>query len=50
MAMSHPFYARLNELLGEHEFDDFAETQCAAFYADRWVGPACPQPSTSGCS
>jgi transposase len=30
---SHPFYARLNQLLSEHRFDDFAEAQCAAFYA-----------------
>ena len=33
-AASHPFYARLNQLLREHSFDDFAETQCAVFYAD----------------
>lgn len=33
-AASHPFYARLNLLLREHGFDDFAEAQCAAFYAD----------------
>jgi hypothetical protein len=26
---SHPFYARLNQLLREHGFDDFAEAQCA---------------------
>jgi len=30
---SHPFYARLNQLLRDHGFDDFAEAQCAAFYA-----------------
>ena len=33
-AASHPFYARLNQRLREHGFDDFAETQCAEFYAD----------------
>jgi transposase len=33
-AASHPFYARLNQLLRERGFDDFAEAQCAAFYAD----------------
>lgn len=33
-AASHPFYARLNQLLREQGFDDFAETQCADFYAD----------------
>jgi len=36
-AASHPFYARLNQLLREHGFDDFAEAQCAGFYA-RTVG------------
>ena len=33
-AASHPFYARLNQLLREQGFDDFAESQCAEFYAD----------------
>ncbi len=32
---SHPFYARLNQLLREHGFDDFAEAQCTPFYAER---------------
>ncbi len=32
-AASHPFYARLNQLLRDRRFDDFAETRCAAFYA-----------------
>jgi transposase len=32
-AASHPFYARLNQLLRDGHFDDFAETRCAAFYA-----------------
>ena len=31
---SHPFYARLNQLLAEHGFDDFAEAQCRPFYAE----------------
>ena len=30
---SHPFYARLNQLLHDRGFDDFAETQCQSFYA-----------------
>jgi transposase len=30
---SHPFYARLNQLLHDGGFDDFAEARCAAFYA-----------------
>jgi hypothetical protein len=29
-AASHPFYRRLNHLLREHGFDEFAEAQCAA--------------------
>jgi integrase len=33
-AASHPFYWRLNQLLREHGFDDFAEAQCATFYAE----------------
>ena len=49
-AASHPFYARLNQLLREHGFDDFAEAQCAAFYADD-DGPARSgaRASISGC-
>ncbi len=30
---SHPFYARLNQLLRDRGFDDFAEARCAPFYA-----------------
>jgi transposase len=37
---SHPFYARLNHLLRERGFDDFAEAQCAAFYADTMGRPS----------
>ena len=33
-AASHPFYTRLNQLLHQHGFDDFAEAQCALFYAE----------------
>ena len=32
-AASHPFYARLNQVLREARFDDFAEALCARFYA-----------------
>jgi transposase len=32
-AASHPFYARLNQILREAHFDDFAEAECARFYA-----------------
>jgi transposase len=30
----HPFYQRLNHVLDAHDFDEFVEAQCAAFYAD----------------
>ena len=35
---AHPFYARVNELLEEKKFDEFAEKECAKFYADN-IGP-----------
>ena len=41
-AVSHPFYRRLNQLLREHGFDDFAEGQCAPFYADTMGRPGLP--------
>jgi transposase len=41
-AASHPFYRRLNELLREHSFDDFAEAQCTAFYAETMGRPGLP--------
>jgi transposase len=41
-AASHPFYRRLNQLLREHGFDDFAEAQCATFYADTMGRPGLP--------
>lgn len=47
--VSHPFYARLNQLLLEHGFDDFAEAQCAGFYARRWGGRVWRQGFISGC-
>ena len=31
---AHPFYARLNQILDEHDFDGFVEGQCEPFYAD----------------
>ena len=30
---SHPFYERLNQLLGKHDFDRFVEGKCQRFYA-----------------
>jgi transposase len=31
----HPFYQRLNEFLDGEKFDDFAENECAQFYAEK---------------
>ena len=31
---SHPFYQRLNQILDEKKFDEYAETICKPFYAD----------------
>src|SRR5437870_9102750 len=33
-APGHPFYKRLNQLLDEGKFDEFAEKECAKFYAE----------------
>jgi transposase len=41
-AASHPFYRRLNQLLRAHGFDDFAEAQCASFYAETMGRPGLP--------
>jgi transposase len=41
-AASHPFYRRLNQLLRERRFDDFAEAQCASFYAETMGRPGLP--------
>ena len=32
---AHPFYQRVNELLEEKKFDEFAEKECAKFYAEK---------------
>ena len=37
---AHPFYRRLNELLDEHGFDDFAEQRCEKFYAAHMGRPS----------
>src|SRR6266446_6458075 len=34
-APGHPFYQRLNELLEAERFDEFVETRCAKFYAEK---------------
>jgi hypothetical protein len=31
---AHPFYARLNQILDQHDFDGFVEGPCERFYAD----------------
>src|ERR1700745_456971 len=31
---AHPFYKRMNELLEAEQFDEFAEKECARFYAE----------------
>jgi transposase len=31
---AHPFYARLNRILDQHDFDGFVEGLCERFYAD----------------
>jgi transposase len=36
---SHPFYARLNQVLHDSGFDDFAEAQCRSFYAETMGRP-----------
>ena len=39
-SVSHPFYEKLNGLLAEHEFDEFVETQCQPFYAEKMGRPS----------
>jgi hypothetical protein len=31
---THRFYARLNQILDQHDFDGYAEGVCQRFYAD----------------
>ena len=31
---AHPFYTRLNQILGQHDFDWYVERVCQRFYAD----------------
>ncbi|HEX2712125.1 MAG TPA: transposase, partial [Candidatus Acidoferrales bacterium] len=37
---AHPFYERVNELLEEKKFDEFAEKECAKFYAETMGRPS----------
>jgi transposase len=41
-APSHPFYLKLNQLLGEHGFDNFVEGLCRKFYAEVMGRPSIP--------
>jgi transposase len=41
-APGHPFYTRLNQLLDQEKFDEFAELECARFYADNNGRPSLP--------
>src|SRR6201987_3283259 len=37
---AHPFYKRVNELLEKRKFDEFAERECAKFYAENIGRPS----------
>ena len=41
-APGHPFYQKLNEILGKHGFDDFVEDLCAPHYAEKTGRPSIP--------
>lgn len=38
--VAHPFYEQVNRLLEKHEFDRFAERECAQYYAARMGRPS----------
>ena len=39
---AHPFYRRLNQILGQHGFDGYVERACQEFYADKLGRPSLP--------
>ena len=39
---AHPFYARLNQILEQHDFDGYVEGLCQQFYADEVGRPGLP--------
>jgi transposase len=39
---AHPFYRRLNQILGRHGFDEYVERACQEFYADKLGRPSLP--------
>jgi hypothetical protein len=45
---AHPFYTRLNQILDEHDFDQYVEGLCQRFYA-KTAGQGCRPVATSGC-
>ena len=38
---AHPFYTRLNQILDQVGFDDYAESLCQRFYAGEIGRPGC---------
>ena len=46
----HVFYDRVNKILAEHGFDDFAEKACQRFMPRRWGGQESHQESIFGCN
>ena len=48
IAPGHPFYRHLNELLDQEKFDEFAEKECAQFYADNNGRPSLTPGTYSG--
>jgi hypothetical protein len=45
---AHPFYARLNQILDQHNLDGFVEGLCQRFYAEDGR-PGLPPGGTFGC-
>ena len=45
---AHPFYAWLNQILDQHDFDGYVEGLCQRFYGTRG-GPGCRPGATFGC-
>jgi hypothetical protein len=45
---AHPFYARLNQILDQHDFDGHVEGLCQRFYA-MTADQGCRRGATSGC-
>ena len=39
-SLSHPYYAKLNEVLAGWKFDEFVEEKCQSFYADTMGRPS----------